>query len=223
MTDTKYISRADVPSRRVMLERAYHECLAEMYRHAQPPLDYVEVLEKIRDGQFADDDNDPLYKHHYLSDTDAKDIFDRYVTAYRLTNEWHSSIDLLLNDIQNGAITDKYIEDKTDEDGNVTERGYRGYEELPPLVKVLEDVVGDKANEVYDTVVKYIKNRRDFYRFDREEETLRFNVFLGPMPTSNKDDVTEYWRSKGQDIEIKDRINDNEEELWETEEDNEKD
>lgn len=222
MLDIKCISRDDVPSRRVMLERAYHECLAEMYRHAQPPLDYVEVLEKIRDGQFADDDNDPLYKHHYLSDQDAKDIFDGYVMAYRLNNEWISSIDLLLNDMRHGCVADKYFDPKTDADGNVTETGYRGYEELPPLVDMLKEVVGgdgDKAKEVYNTVVKYITNRRDFYRFDRDEETMRFNVFLGPMPTSNKDEVIAYWKSKGQDIEINDRNNEEELDLYDNEED----
>jgi hypothetical protein len=55
-----------------------------------------------------------------------------------------------------------------------------------------------------------IKHYRDFYKFDNGCSKFQQSIYLGCCPTSNKEEVIEYWKSQGKDIEIKDNVNDEE-------------
>ena len=65
------ISREDV------LKEALHKCFVEMYRWAQPSIDLDEL---IKNG-FKDNEKDPLYSRHYLSQDNFNYIRDTYMNA----------------------------------------------------------------------------------------------------------------------------------------------
>lgn len=193
-------------TRRKMLSEAIDKCIAEMYLKAQPSVDINDYIEKIKTGEMTDKTQPYVYQRHYLSDEEAKYIANKYIDAYRFNNEWYSNIDLLIKDLKEGCTVDKWIERK----GN--NPGYKGYEKRKPLKKRFKDIldecnVNDKKvlKKLVDEVFDYIENRKNFYRFDNEENKFNFNVFLGACPTSNKQMVIDYWKEQGKDITIVDR------------------
>lgn len=189
-----------------VFEKAFHDCVKEMYEKAQPPADYDEYIKQVKDGKITDATRPYIYQRHYLSEEETKYIAEKYIDAYRMRNEWKSNIDLLIKDLEEGCSIDKYIPEHTDEYGN-HHPGHRGYEHRDPLVKRLENICGDPelAKKMSDEVFDYIENRKNFYRFDREEEKFNVNVFLGSCPSHVKEEVIDYWKSQGTDIDIVER------------------
>lgn len=193
-----------------ILGQALKECMREMYSKAQPPADYDKYVKQVQSGEITDE-RPYIYQRHYLSDKEAHYIVDKYIDTYRFKNEWISNIDLLLKDLKNGCIVDKYIDDYTDSNGN-THPGYRGYDNRAPLKERISDILKQSgtaenglSEKICEEVFDYIENRRNFYRFDREENQFNYSIFLGSCPTSNKQAVIDYWKSQGKDIEIVDR------------------
>lgn len=198
-------------TRRGLLSNVVHDCMKEMFQKAQPSVNIDDYIKKIKDGEITDDTRPYIYQRHYLSEKEAKYIVGKYLDAYRMRNEWTSNIDLLVKDLREGCTVDKYIDDYTDEYGN-HHPGHRGYEKREPLQKRIANILEENAikddtivKALSDEVFNYIENRRDFYRFDREEEQFNWSIFLGACPTSNKEDVIDYWKSQGKDIEIVER------------------
>jgi hypothetical protein len=65
------------------------------------------------------------------------------------------------------------------------------------------------AAALKEAVIERIEQCRNFYRHGTEEGEFRATVALVcGSPTSNKEEVIEYWKSKGVDIEIIDRNTD---------------
>ena len=60
------------------------------------------------------------------------------------------------------------------------------------------------AEQVTKIFSDFIENRKNFYRFDRDLDKFNTSIWLGAVPTSNKEKVIEYWKTQGEDIEIKD-------------------
>lgn len=198
-------------TRNNIVSQAVKDCMSELYRKAQPPADFNKYLKQLKDSKITDDKRPYIYQRHYLSNEETRYIMDKYISAYRLKNEWISNIDLLIKDLKEGCIVDKYIEEHTDSNG-VTSPGYRSYDNRAPLKERISNILKDAGvmrddlcenicNEVFD----YIENRRNFYRFDMEENQFNYTILLGACPTSNKQDVIDYWKSQGKDIEIVDR------------------
>ncbi len=172
-----------------VLERAVHECYKEMYAKAQPPADWDEILTKAERGE--EDKNFPFYRQHYLSQEEYTDIIESYIYAYHIRRNTKAHMDLVKDYFVNGGTKDKYIEAHEDE----YHPGYRGYEKTPKL----KDVIGKEAT---DKVLELLENCTNFYGNEHEECGFRFTV-MDCSPTSNKQDVIDYWKSKGVDIEIK--------------------
>ena len=86
--------------------------------------------------------------------------------------------------------------------------GHRDAEHTKPL----EELIGKEHAEIVFDLIKAFKN---FYRFDRDEETFSFHIALGASPTSNANTVKEYWKSQGVDIEIDEKENLTEDDYWE--------
>lgn len=200
-------------TRNSILCEAVDRCMKELYEKAQPSADISEYVRKIKSGEITDEEQnaDPIYKRHYMSQAEMKYIVDKYHEAYRLDNEFTDSCDLLLKDMDDNYTVDKYIEEHTDENGDY-HPGYRGYEHMPTVeeqvklaLKTSDIDNPELAKNIADIFRNFIKNRRDFYRFDRDGEKFNYSVYLGASPTSAKDQVIEYWKAKGVDVEIKDR------------------
>ena len=192
-----------------IIERAYHECLAEMYAKSQPSADYYQLLEDAKNGKI--DKDEKVYERHYLSHEEFKHILEKYKDAYNIKSHWVDDIEVLERYVKEGGSKDKYFKAHTDEKGNY-HPGHRGYEKVEPLKEQLFDILEEYGlydenmhNKLYDTVTNIIDTCKNFYRFDREESSFDCSVALGPSPCSNKDTVIEYWKSQGIDIEIEKR------------------
>ena len=181
ITDFK-LSRDDI------IDEAIHRCKKEMYAKAQPSVDYDLLLEQYKQGC-----QEKLYDRYFLSREECKYIVKKYVEIYHLESGLGAHLDLLLDNMEKGTIKDKWIQKKTT-NGSISS-GYRGYEDVPPLSKI----IGEKHAKV---VTDYIKERKEFYNRDHEKEQFEFALYLGDVPASDEKTVIEYWKTKGVNLTI---------------------
>lgn len=202
-------------SRREILEKAVHDCYKEMYAKAQPSADWDKIVQEFKDG--IRDKDERVYEQHYLSKEEYEYIVDKYIDMYNINSHWKDDINILEEYLSKGGLKDKYIERKIDEDG-FTHPGYRSTEKVDPLYNHIKEILKDeygedwyefadeKARRITDKVMELIKECKDFYKFDKEENDFRFSCALGASPTCNPQTVKEYWKNKtGKDIEIIER------------------
>ena len=189
--------------RQEIMERAYDECLTEMYAKSQPSVDYHQLIEDARNGKIGKDER--VYERYYLSQEEFLHIRDKYVKAYGMEATWKSNIELLEQYLTEGGNKDKYIEAHTDEYGY--HPGHRGYEKVDSIKKQFNAILADynlynenMLNKLYDCLMNTIKDCKEYYRFDREESDFNYSVGLGPSPCSNIDTVKEYWKEQGIDV-----------------------
>ena len=190
--------------RKEILERAYHECMVEMYAKSQPSVDFNQLLADAKAGKIGKDEK--VYERYYLSHAEFDHIRKKYIDAYNIKATWKSDIELLEQYLTEGGNRDKYIEAHTDEYGY--HPGYRGYETVKPIGEQIQDILktelGDEhfevGNKILEAVMNTIKDCKEYYRFDREENDFNYSVGLGPSPCSNKDTVKEYWKEQGIDV-----------------------
>ena len=192
--------------RDVIIKRAIDECMEEMYQKAQPPANYKELVEKVKNKELFESPEDPIYNRHYLSQEEFEYIKNKYSDAYRFKPHWKKDIEVLEEYLEKGGNKDKYIPETMEEDGS-THPGYRSYEKVKPIRSQIQDLIQDEdlANKVADLVFNTIKECKDYYKFDQTQEIFDFHICLGASPTSNKDAVKQYWESQGKSIEIEDR------------------
>jgi hypothetical protein len=175
-------------TREEIMNEAFERCLKEMYANSFPPVDFANLEKMAKEGK--DKPNDQLIMHYYLSMKEQDFIIDKYLEAYGIKNDFKDHCDVIKHYFEE-PIKDKYIE----RDGD--NPGYRSYEHPEPL----KNVIGEEA---YNKVIEYLEMAKNFYRFDREEQSFRFSVFnLGPNSSSER--VKEYWKKQGVDLETEDR------------------
>jgi hypothetical protein len=179
-------------TRKSVIQKAYDECLTEMYAKAQPPLDYMDVVRRLKNGEEVETKLDPIYQRHYLSQYEFHYILDKYIEAYGMSPYWKDSVETVEEYLKKGGLKTVYKDD-----GKTTVR-------TPKLV----DEIGEENAE---KVFALIKDCKDFYRFDREESDFSCAISLGCSPMSNKERVIQYWKEHGKDITIEDREPDT---LW---------
>ena len=166
-------------------------CLHEMYKWAQPSLNFKDYYKKLQNNEVTDDEKFPLYEHHYLSYDNFIKIRDHYLDAYNLKPYWKTYCEVVKDYLLKGGHRDTYIEGK---DGMP---GYRGSEKTFPITSFLNKEDSDK-------IAKLLDDCTNFYRFDRNYDRVSSNISLGPSPTCNKETVIKYWKSQGKDITIDD-------------------
>lgn len=196
-------------TRRKIIEQAYHECMVEMYAKAQPSANFNQLLEDAKNGKISKDEK--IYERYYLSSEEFKYILNKYKKAYNIESTWEDYVEIIENYLIKGGTKDKYIESYTDEKGHY-HPGYRGYDTVPPLIKQIQTCLQNHkidynslANELNLLTLNTIKDCKNYYRFDHEESSFDFSVYLGASPTSYKDTVIEYWKNQGIEIDIQDR------------------
>lgn len=199
-------------TREEVLNRAYHDCMAEMYAKSQPEADYDNLLEEYRSGKIGKDER--IYERHYLSQDEFLYIRDKYKSAYGIQSHWKDDVEVIEKYLEEGGHKDKYIPDHTDKDG-FTHPGYRGYENVKPIRDQIfnalsEDVSSGRRSQLADyltqIVMDTIKDCKNYYRFDREEDNFDCSIALGASPTSNPESVKKWWKENyNKDIEIEER------------------
>lgn len=163
-------------------------CYKMLYAASQPSADFDELMNLSKEGK--EDEDFPFYKQHYLSEENYDYIINMFLDAYGLIDGWEGDCDIVLDYLENGGHKDIYV---TPEDGSPN---YRSQTNTPPL----KDLIGqDNAKKVTDL----IRDCKQYYNRNQNESTFRFNI-MNCSPTSDKNSVQEYWRSKGQNIKIED-------------------
>lgn len=166
-------------------------CLHEMYKWAQPSLNFKDYYKKLQNNEVVDDEKSPLYEHHYLSYDNFIKIRDHYLDTYNLKPYWKTYCEVVKDYLLKGGHRDTYIEGK---DGMP---GYRGSEKTLPITSFLNKNDSDK-------IAKLLDDCTNFYRFDRNYDGVSSSISLGPSPTCNKETVIKYWKTQGKDITIDD-------------------
>lgn len=213
-------------TRRDIIVEAIEKCLAEMYKYAQPPVTNLkEALENFSKEPKELQRKYPFYSRYYISQEEHNEFIEMYLNAYNIINPFKDHMDTLREYLEKGGSKDKYIEAYTDEYGY--HPGYRGYEKVPPIAVHIEklimdhpsmkdnimDEIIDMRDKVIEKVFELITECKNFYNANRYECAFRMDVG-NISPTSNKDTVIEYWKTQGVDLEIKDRVYDEDEDEW---------
>lgn len=199
-------------TREEILNKAYHDCMAEMYAKSQPEADYDNLLEEYRSGKIGNDER--IYERHYLSQDEFLYIRDKYKSAYGIQSHWKDDVEVIEKYLEEGGHKDKYIPERTDEDG-FKHPGYRGYENVKPIRDQIfnalsEDVSSGRRSQLADYLTKIvmetIKDCKNYHKFDREEDNFDCSIALGASPTSNSESVKKWWKENyNKDIEIEER------------------
>ena len=159
------------------------------------------------------------YEFYYIPKEIMRDIFDSYVSAYKIDNHQNllDIIEILKNYCKKPTV-DKYIEGELREDGTRWP-GHRGYDHPDNLEKEVYRIVYDIIHPIsgigthfnFETISKQACNKffefldmaGKFYNWNSELSSFGTNVYLGPSPNSDKDRVIENWKKyKNQDISI---------------------
>lgn len=213
-------------TRREILIKAADDCMKELYKYAQPKVEWSDFVqqcnvytEKYKEWEAIKENRPNIqefcgpkpYEFYYLPNNILKEIYDSYVHAYKIDNhqELLDTIQIL-KDYCNKPVVDKYIEGKTDEDGNKCP-GYRGYDHPDNLQKQVNKLLGDFLDNkelselVCDKFFEFLDMAVNFYNWNAELNSFGLNIYLGVSPNSNKEAVIENWKKyRGEDIVIDD-------------------
>jgi len=184
-------------SRDDILSEIILKCKRELYERAQPSANYDELLENWRKSENRD--KEKYFDKYYLSQSEFKYVVEKYAENYGIKSKFKDHLELLIANMKDGTIKDKWIPERTDEHG--THPGYRGYEDVAPIKKMIGE-----ENAQY--VINYINDRIKFYSRDRDYNSFTFSIYLSDTPTSNLETVKEYWKSQGVDLDIDKRAHD---------------
>ena len=124
--------------RKEIIQRAFDDCMREMYAKSQPEADYDNLIQEYKDGKIGKDER--IYDRHYLSQEEFLYIRDKYKDAYNIKSHWKDDIEVLENYLNNGGLKDKYIPEKKDPDGFV-HPGYRSSEKVPSLKEHIRRII----------------------------------------------------------------------------------
>lgn len=201
-------------NREEVLSKAYNECIREMFAKAQPAADYDNLIEEYRTGKINEDKDGPVYNRHYLSQEEYVYILNKYLDAYNIKSEWQDHADVIIDYLEKGGYTDKYITNVDKETGIETHS--REAENVPPLKDhILEimnefdssEVTKEVGEKIYDKTMELISMCKNFYKFNMDETKFRNTLALfSATPTSNKETVKKWWKDHYDvDIEIEER------------------
>lgn len=174
--------------------RAAEECLDEMYLKSQPSVSWKEVNQHIVDNIYGENVKDG-YNFHYLSEAELSDIREKYLTIYNIKPHWEDYCNIIKDYLINGGPTNEKI------------NGF--YLSVPSINEQLKDILATDPNvkTAMETVFDMLQKCKDFYKFNIDEQMFLSNV-LNYAPSSNKETVIDNWKKLGQDIEIKNKVED---------------
>ncbi|MBR5298530.1 MAG: hypothetical protein IKU29_11795 [Parabacteroides sp.] len=190
--------------RDTIFERAYLECMTEMYEKAQPKANFIELRQKVKDGLMEDSPENPIYNRHYLSHEEFIYILNKYTDAYRFTAHFKDNMDVVRDYFTGKGMKDIWVKEG--------ESGYRSCAQVPHIKNTFSKILNENgitdtklANKLSNEVLQYIENCKNFYNFDYKETSFQSSIALGCSPTSNPQTVIEYWKQQGVDITINER------------------
>lgn len=171
------------------------KCMKEMYAKAQPSANYDDILKYYKDCEEQKINKiERIYDRYYLSFEEQKYIINKYKEAYNIKDHFREDCDILIRDLKEGYTQDFHVPPMLRKNGQVHGGDSTYYRHIN-----LAKIIGKKAVKF---LINFIKDRKDFYRFDRYEEQFSTMVSLGDSPNGNEQTVINYWKSKGVDLKI---------------------
>ena len=174
-----------------ILCEAIHRCKCEMYKRAQPSVDYDKLAKAYNENKIHFKRS--YYEYFYLSHEEFKYIVKKYADLYKLNSGFQEHCDLLIDNMKKGSIKDKYVKAYDDESGH--HPPYRGYEDIPPI----KENIGDEAANF---IIDYIEGRKEFYRTEHELDSFSTSIYLTDTPMSCEKTTQKAWRDEGFTIEL---------------------
>ena len=185
-------------TRRDMVERAMNECLDEMYRSSQPRITWKEVI-----NLYNENPNRRIWQEHYLPQWLYTEILERYLKMYRIDNDWRKDVELVESYLSEGGTKDKYIPETIDKDG-FRHPGYRGYEDVPPISKQINEIITQHygnvepgqehlVKKITSAVLETIGACKNYFDVNREEIGFRLEI-SNYSPNSNIEAVREFYK-----------------------------
>lgn len=172
-----------------IISEAVDACLEDLYKYSVPSMSFNDIKQACKNNQPYDK---KYWQHHYIPQDLMNEIMEGYRYAYRLEPYFQIYTDVLKEYLLDGGTTEVYKKDDS------LVGGHRDFEKTPNL----ETVIGKEAAE---KVKDLIEKCQRFYRFD----STTYGCFEGSVnnyaPISCRpEEVIEYWKSQGIDIEIDD-------------------
>ncbi len=178
---SNYITRDKV------ISKAAHDMICEMYRRAQPSVDFDMYLECFKQG-ILDPDKCPIHNWHYLPMKVQVQIVEDYLKAYGASDQFKKWAEFLLDNFKNGGHRTVY------KDIFNTGEKVRTGEETEKLPELIGD---ENAEKVYKLIEDYL----GFYRTNMDEHSIRGAIM--ECPTSNPEEVIKKW---GPELKIDDSV-----------------
>ena len=173
-----------------ILDEAIESCIREMYRFSQPSVDYDKLKEYAKEHP-EEEKEFPTFRRYYLSNEQFKYILHKYAKAYHLIPEWKNNIDTIISDFEEGSMKKEY---KKDSYGEMVSE----YVTTPPLRERI-------GNENTKKVLEMLDEISNFYKRDMDARYFYSSLSLGHSPSSNLNEVKEYWKDKGLEMEFEER------------------
>lgn len=173
-----------------ILDEAIESCIREMYRFSQPSADYDKLKEYAKEHP-EEEKEFPTFRRYYLSNEQFKYILHKYAKAYHLIPEWKNNIDTIISDFEEGSMKKEY---KKDSYGEMVSE----YVTTPPLRERI-------GNENTKKVLEMLDEISNFYKRDMDARYFYSSLSLGHSPSSNLNEVKEYWKDKGLEMEFEER------------------
>lgn len=167
-----------------IIAQARKDCLRELYKWAQPSVDYDRLMNEYMEKYAVDPssvDNN-FFEHYYLSQENMNYIIERFIEAYHIGKDWNDNIDLLIQYITGKPYKWNYIKDEFG-------LNQKQLEHVPNLQET--------SPEHYQEILDLINTCKQFYSRDLVKESFTVPIYLGPSPSPFKDSVIEYWRNNG--------------------------
>lgn len=184
-------------NRQKVLEEAVNKCMKELYSLAQPKISWEDFIEENKkylekEKEFEKKNEKYLepkpYEFYYLPSEILEDITNSYIYAYKL--DAHQDLLDIIECIKNYCNTP--LEDKQ-----------------PKLEEELTEIVPDsilgKSNivlSIKNKFFEFLDKIGRFYKWNSELQAFNMSIYLGVIPSSNKESVIENWK-KYRNIDIK--------------------
>lgn len=183
-----------------MICKAIIECLDEMYQRSQPSITWNEI------ARIANENENPkrcIWQEHYLPQWLYTEILERYLKMYRIDNDWKKDVEIVENYLSEGGTKDKYIPETIDKNG-FRHPGYRGYENVPPISKQINEIITQHyghvepgqehlVKKITTAVLETIEACKNYFDVNREEIGFRLEI-SNYSPNSNIEAVRKFYK-----------------------------
>lgn len=194
-------------TRQDVISQACSQCMKDLYKYAVPHISWKQFVKECEDydvryeewkdksknewkGKPIEECIGPKpFEFYYLPKEILHGICDSYISIYRLDQkqELLDTIEILKNYCKNPIVksTNKYGYEKP---SNLEE-------ELTEIFNPIQDCDGiEMAVKAQNKFFEFLDMAGKFYKWTRDLDAFKQNVYLGASPSDNREDVIKNWK-----------------------------